>query len=252
MTGPRLLSCTSRRPGRFAARMNAGLRRLLGLPADAKGSMALEYAVIAPAFIALLLGVLHVALIYFAQEGLETAVENSARLIMTGEAQTMVLTSGKTSYTGMTATDFKNAICSGVSGTNVAGTAVTYSRTLPPFLACDRLAVNVQIVPAGCASPTITTPTYTYTTTNGTTTLTSTGTGYGTVTCSGTWSNSSAGLSSTQGQLVIMQLAYLWPTISAPMGLNFVNQPNGNRLLLSTYVFTVENYLCSDGTTTSC
>ncbi len=253
MTSARFLPGTARRL-RDGAR--ACIRRLKHLGSDETGSMALEYAFVAPAFLALILGVMHVALIYFAQEGLETAVEGAARLIMTGEAQTLVLPgSGTTTYTGMKAADLKTAICSGISG-QVATTSstgvttnksVTYARSLPPFLACDRLAVNVQVVPSSCTSPTITTPTYTYT--NGT--LTSTGGGFGTVNCTGT-TNSNGGLAGTQGQLVIMQLTYLWPTASLPMGFNLVNQQGGNRLLLATYVFTVESYLCADGTTTSC
>jgi Flp pilus assembly protein TadG len=260
MREPRATLSAGIRPARPGAGRAACARRLAtGLSAlrgDTRGSMALEYALVGPAFIVLILGILHIALIYFAQEGLETAVESAARLIMTGQAQTIVLPSGKTTYTGMTASDFKTAVCSSVTGKDVNGNAVTYASSLPPFLACDRLAVNVQVVPSNCASPTITTPTYTYT--NGT--LTSTGTGFGAVTCAGAWSNASTAtnttaqgqLAGTQGKLVIMQLSYLWPTVSLPWGLTFANQQGNNRLLLATYVFTVESYLCSDGTTTSC
>ncbi|MDE1915673.1 MAG: pilus assembly protein [Sphingomonadales bacterium] len=226
--------------------------RLKQLASNEDANTALEFAFVAPAFIALILGTLHIALIYFAQAGLQSAVESAARLITTGQAQTSVVTSGGNTHTGMSASDFKNAVCNGLTVKNVNGATVTYPSSLPPFLSCSRLTVNVQVVPSGCTSPTITSPTYNYTTTNGTTTLTSTSAGYGTVTCSGSWSNSSAGLSGTQGDLVIVQLGYLWPTITAPMGLTFINQPNGNRLLIATYVITVENYLCSDGTSSSC
>jgi Flp pilus assembly protein TadG len=258
MTCARFPSGTSRRPGGAARAPARYLARLLArLRGDSTGSMALEYALVAPAFIALMLGVLHVALIYFAQEGLETAVEQGARMIVTGQAQTLVLPNGKTTYTGMTASDFKTAICSGISGqvasTDSTGkttfTPITYPKSLPPFLTCNRLAVNVQVVPTGCTTPTITTPNYTYNSTTGA--LTSTGSGYGSVTCSGT-GNTNNGIAGTQGDLVILQLTYLWPTASLPMGFNLVNQQNGNRLLLATYVFTVENYICADGTTTSC
>lgn len=223
-----------------AHRLAACIKRLGD---DRFASVALEFAFIAPAFIALLFGALQVALIYLAQEGLETAVENSARLIMTGTAQTMTLT-GKTSA-GLAAADFKTAVCNGISGTDVNGNAVSYPAALPPLLSCSRVAVNVEIMPAGCTAPNISAPTYTYTNGN----LTNTGSGYGASNCAGT-TNTNNGLSGTQGQLVVVQLSYLWPTISAPLGFNFVNQPNGNRLLLATYVVTVENYVCATGVST--
>ncbi|WP_343613203.1 TadE/TadG family type IV pilus assembly protein [Novosphingobium sp.] len=208
--------------------------------ANRDGGVAMEFAFVAPPFVALVLGILHIALIYMAQEGLETAVENAARLVMTGAAQSM--TTGTNSAAGMSATDFKSAVCSGISGKDSNGNAVTYSGVLPPFLTCDRLTVNVQVVPTGCTSPTITVPVYTYDKTTGK--LTGTSAGYGTVSCDGT-STGTNGIGSTQGKLVIMQLAYLWPTVSGPLGVNFVNQNYGNnRLLVATYTFTVEQYLC--------
>lgn len=229
-----------------SARNRRGLlQRLKGLLRDEEAGAAIEYAFVAPAFIALLLGILHIALIYLAQEGLETAVEDSARLIMTGQAQTTTMGTGSSAYIGMSAADFKNAVCTGVTGKDASGNAITYTRALPPFLACSRLAVNVQVAPSGCTAPTIVTPTFTIT--NGT--ISSSGSGFGTANCDGT-GKSTTGLATTQGQLVIVQLAYLWPTVSAPLGLNFVTQAGGNRLLVATYVLTVENYLCATGQTT--
>lgn len=212
---------------------------------DQSGGPTIEFAMVVPAFFALLLAILHIALIYLAQEGLETAVESSSRLILTGAAQTLKLGSGNTAYTGMNANDFKTAVCNGISGTDANGNSVTYPSSLPPFLSCSRLYVNVQVVPSSCTTPTISSPTFTYT--NGT--LTSTGTGYGQSNCAGT-TNNNAGISGTQKALVIVQLIYLWPTAAAPMGLNFINQANGNRMLVATSVVTVEGYLCASGATT--
>ncbi|WP_206244374.1 TadE/TadG family type IV pilus assembly protein [Novosphingobium terrae] len=226
-----------------------GARRLFArlwqaLLADTSGGPAIEFALVVPAFIALLLGILHIALIYLAQEGLETAVEAASRLILTGGAQTLQLGSGSSAYTGMTASDFKTAICNGISGTDSSGNAVTYTSALPPFLSCSRLYVNVQLMPAGCTNPTIAAPTFTYT--NGV--LTSTGTSYGNSSCNGT-TTSNTGLSGSQNDLVVVQLIYLWPTVSAPLGMNFINQANGNRMLVATSVVTVEGYACATGST---
>jgi Flp pilus assembly protein TadG len=184
-----LLSTT---PGTI--RSGSFCRHLKSLLLDEEASAAIEYAFVAPAFIALLLGILHIALIYLAQEGLETAVEDSARIIMTGQAQTTTMGSGTSAYFGMTATDFKNAICNGVTGKDANLNTITYPRALPPFLTCNRLAVNVQIAPSGCTAPTIVTPTFTLT--NGT--VSSSGSGFGTANCDGT-GKSTAGLTSSRG-----------------------------------------------------
>lgn len=221
------------------------IRPWRGVLADTTGGPIMEFAMVAPAFIALLLAILHIALIYLAQEGLETAVEASGRLILTGSAQTLQLGSGSSAYTGMSASDFKNAVCNGITGKDSSGASVTYPGSLPPFLSCSRLYVNVQIMPAGCTTPTIAAPNFTYT--NGV--LTGTGTGFGTSNCAGT-STTSSGLSGSQNDLVIVQLIYLWPTVSAPFGLNFINQANGNRMLVATSVVTVEGYNCPTGTAT--
>ncbi|WP_068079550.1 TadE/TadG family type IV pilus assembly protein [Novosphingobium rosa] len=223
----------------------SGKRLWQALLADTSGGPAIEFALVVPAFIALLLGILHIALIYLAQEGLETAVEAASRLILTGNAQTMQLGSGTSAYTGMSSSDFKTAVCNGLTGKDSSGNSVTYASALPPFLACSRLYVNVQIMPAGCTSPTVSTPTFNYT--NGV--LTSNSTSYGNSSCDGT-TTSNSGLSGSQNDLVVVQLAYLWPTISAPLGLNFINQANGNRLLVATSVVTVEGYACATGSTT--
>ena len=50
------------------------------------GAVAVEFALISAPFIALLLAILQVGVIYFAQESLETVVEQTARLVLTGQA----------------------------------------------------------------------------------------------------------------------------------------------------------------------
>ena len=209
---------------------------------DTAGNALVEFALVAPAFLALILGILHTALIYLAQEGLETAAQASARLLVTGSAQSLTIGTGNTAYTGMSATDFKRAICQGINGTDARGNAVRYAGALPPFLSCSQLAVNVQVVPDGCTAPVINTPTYTYA--GGV--LTGTGSGFGTSNCAGT-TNANDGINTSQNSLVVLQLSYLWPTTLGPMGLNFVNQPGNKRLIVATTVLTVEAYSCPSG-----
>ena len=66
------------------------------------GAVAIEFAVVAAPFVLLLFAILETAIIFFASQTLETAVADSARLIMTGQAQTQ----------SFDATAFKNSVCS--------------------------------------------------------------------------------------------------------------------------------------------
>ena len=197
------------------------------LSQDRQGMAMVEFAVIAPALLALLLAILYSMLIYLAQQMLETAAQSAGRLMLTGTVQTVQLANG---HVGMTASDFKNAICNGFSGTDANGQAITVPSLLPALLTCSRLTVNVVTASTYNAGSTAT-PTFTYDS-NGV--LTSTGTGY---------SYQSGG--SGKSRIVVLQLVYLWPTGKGPLGLNLVNQPNSNRQLVATSVFTTEDYSCS-------
>ncbi|WP_315837322.1 TadE/TadG family type IV pilus assembly protein [Bradyrhizobium prioriisuperbiae] len=53
-----------------------------------QGSSAVEFAIVAPIFLALTVAIAELAMVFFAGQYLETAVQDSARLIMTGQAQT--------------------------------------------------------------------------------------------------------------------------------------------------------------------
>jgi Flp pilus assembly protein TadG len=50
------------------------------------GAAAIEFALVAAPTIALVLAILQIGLVYFAQEALETTVEQTARLVLTGQA----------------------------------------------------------------------------------------------------------------------------------------------------------------------
>lgn len=53
-----------------------------------RGSAAIEFALVAPLFFALLFAIMEYALMFFAAQVLETATQDTARLILTGQAQT--------------------------------------------------------------------------------------------------------------------------------------------------------------------
>ena len=52
-----------------------------------KGSAMIEFAMIAPVFFVLLLGIVENGIIYFASSTLQYATDNAARYIRTGQAQ---------------------------------------------------------------------------------------------------------------------------------------------------------------------
>lgn len=211
--------------------LGAAHGRAVGLSRNDDGAVAIEFAIVAPAFFALLLAIAYTALIFLAQQMLETTAQNAGRLLLTGAAQSLKVSNGDV---GMTAADFKNAICNGTTGTDANGNPVTIPSLLPPMLTCSRLTVNVTTassysVQNGAA------PTFTYDS-NGN--VTSTGTGY----------NPQSG-GSGQSKIVILQLIYLWPTGTGPLGLNMINQANGSRMLIATSAFTTEAYSCNTSQT---
>jgi Flp pilus assembly protein TadG len=77
-------------------------RRSLGkLSRRQEGTTAVEFSLVAAPFLGLLFAIVETAIVFFAGQTLETAVADSSRLIMTGQAQSQ----------GMGATAFKNAVC---------------------------------------------------------------------------------------------------------------------------------------------
>src|SRR5262245_34610674 len=67
----------------------------------ADGASAVEFALIAAPFLALLFAILETALIFFSGQVLEAAVQDSARLIFTGQAQNA----------GYSQQQFKDQVC---------------------------------------------------------------------------------------------------------------------------------------------
>jgi Flp pilus assembly protein TadG len=103
-----------RQVGRITA--YAGLRRF----ARAKsGAAAVEFALVAVPFLALLFAIIETALVFFANQALEYAVAQSSRLILTGQAQDANLDQAS----------FKTKVCESVTAL---------------FDCANKLQVNVQ------------------------------------------------------------------------------------------------------------
>lgn len=82
------------------------------------GAVAVEFALVFVPFIVLLLAIIQTAFVFFATETLETATADSARLIMTGQAQNA----------GWSQANFKDQVCSRIYG----------------LFDCNQLYVDVQ------------------------------------------------------------------------------------------------------------
>jgi Flp pilus assembly protein TadG len=87
-----------------------------------RGSAAVEFALVAPVFFALLFAIIETAMVFFAGQVLENMTQDSARMIMTGQAQTA-------SYT---AAQFKTYLCG----------------KIPALFTCADLYVDVKSYPA--------------------------------------------------------------------------------------------------------
>ena len=70
------------------------------------GATAVEFAMVAAPFLAMVFAIIETALVFFAGQALETAGADSARLIMTGQAQTQ----------GYDQAKFKQAVCARIYG----------------------------------------------------------------------------------------------------------------------------------------
>lgn len=104
-------------------------------PDDRSGVTAVETALVAAPFFALLIAALQLGLVYLSQSALEVATEKTARSVLTGSAQT----------NGLTQQQFLAALCG----------------NLPSILACSNVMVDAQVYNTFSGSDT-STPAITY------------------------------------------------------------------------------------------
>ena len=157
------------------------------------GVTAVEFALIAAPFFALLFAILETSLAFFAQQVLQTATTESARLIMTGSAQT----------SGMTAAQFQQAVCNNAVALFTCGGVYVNVQKFSSFGSASQLNPLV----AGNFNPAL--------------------------------MNYNPG---GPGDIVVVQVFYVWPVDIAPLGFSLSNMNGNNRLLVGTSVFKNEPY----------
>ena len=111
-----------------------GIRRLFGLQAIRRltrqqdGAAAVEFGMVAAPFLALVFAIMETAMVFFAGQVLETAAGDSARLIMTGQAQNQSFDQSK----------FKEEVCARVFGLfNCSGGVHIDVKTYTSFASVD-------------------------------------------------------------------------------------------------------------------
>jgi Flp pilus assembly protein TadG len=113
------------------------------------GAAAVEFALVAAPFLALTFAILETAMVFFAGQYLEAVASDSARLIMTGQAQTA----------GFSQADFKTAVCARVTGLFDCANGLnidvkTYSTfssvsNTPPVTNGQLVTTNMGYIPGG-------------------------------------------------------------------------------------------------------
>jgi Flp pilus assembly protein TadG len=169
------------------------------------GVAAVEFALVAIPFFALLFAILQTAMVFFAGQVLEYATGEASRLILTGQAQTTDFKTGAASPTGYTAEDFKNAVCKQSLGF--------------PF-SCDRIYVSVQNFQSSFSSVDTTRP----------------------VTNEKFDTNKLKFDMGGPGCIEAVSVYYQWPIYVPLLVSGLSDLGNDSRLLVATAVFRVEPY----------
>jgi Flp pilus assembly protein TadG len=89
---------------------------------DRRGSAAVEFAFVAPVFFALLFAILETGIMFLAGQVLQTVAQGSARMILTGQAQTASYTSAQ----------FATYVCNQV----------------PALFTCNNISIDVESYPS--------------------------------------------------------------------------------------------------------
>jgi Flp pilus assembly protein TadG len=173
---------------------------------DRSGSTIIEFAFVAGPFIALILAILQTAMIFFANQLLDTATQSVSRLVLTGQAQ-----QNGQNVAGLTKAQFKTQACNRL-------------REGAKFFDCDQLTVDVTRVGsnnASFATANMAAPNITY--------------------VGGTPTMNNRYETGDRGDIIMIRLTYPWNVVGAP-GLNMASMQNGQFLLMSTILTRTEPY----------
>jgi Flp pilus assembly protein TadG len=187
-------------------------RRSAALARDDRGAVAIEFGILAIPFFALIFAILETAMVFFAQQILESALQDSIRDIRTGQSQ---------AGTPWTTTEFRTEICDHSFG--------FFNCTGP---GADRLWIKVTPVNSfGVAPNQIQNPV------NPSCTMASPDPA---TQCN--WIGPETFNDGSGSSVIIAQAYYRWPTIINVPWFSFANQAGNNRLLGAVRVFKNEPF----------
>jgi Flp pilus assembly protein TadG len=167
---------------------------------DSKGATAVEFALIAAPFLAIIAALIQTFLVFFAQSVLENVVRQSSRQILTGQVQTQDASLSQTAAIAA----FHQTVCNNA--------AVLFT--------CTGLMVDVQVA-NNWSSANTGMPTLTYDS-------------------NGNVSNSWQFNPGNAGDVVVVRVMYLWPVFFGPLAFNMANQANGSREIMASAAFQNE------------
>lgn len=192
--------------------MSPAICRARAFAGDDSGVTAIEFGILALPFFTVVLAIVETALIFLAGQILDSAVNDSSRLIRTGRAQM--------STPAYTAETYRAAICAGL-----------YSM-FDCDLADDKLRVNVTVISDFGAAA------FGY--------PLKTGDDCKKDKCD--WTLADDYKPGKGSEVVLVQAYYKWPTVVNLPGFNFQTLPDGTRLLGASRVFRNEPFVCSSCT----
>jgi Flp pilus assembly protein TadG len=187
-------------PSRFTLR--TALRRFYR---NRRGSAAVEFAFVAPIFFALLFAIIETALVFFSSQVLETVTQNSARVVLTGQAQSGTVTACAVGgvATPCTQATFKAYVCS----------------QIPALFDCNSLYVDVT---SFSSFSSVTLPSHLD----------------GACNFDGSMSYNAG----NAGDIVVVRLFYQWPLFVTGLGYNIGCGSTSKRWLVATAAFKNEPY----------
>lgn len=190
------------------------IRRGRGIARDEKGAVAVEFAILAVPFFALIFAIIETSMTFFAQQILESALQDATRYIRTGQSQTVAPAWDKTK--------FRKAICDGTFGLFECSSNPDTERLLinvMPVATFDEAATEITKPIDDDCTPTSTKPEED---------------------C--IWQLAEDFDDGKGSDVIIAQVFYKWPTIVNLPWFSLANQAGNNRLLSAVRVFKNEPF----------
>jgi Flp pilus assembly protein TadG len=186
-----------------ASATGPGRDRRCGFLADEHAATAVEFALVAAPFLALIVGIIQTFLVLFASQLLETVVTQSSRQILTNQAQAA----------GLSQSQFATQVCDQVR--------ILFN--------CSNLMIDVETYSSFSGTNTGTA----FPQTNSTLPAL-------TFNAQGQVTNNWQYSPGATGDVVVVRVMYQWPVFGGPLGFNLSNLPNGNRLIMAAAAFQNE------------